>query len=120
METGMKTTYLRLFQGLAEIPDFDDPELKQYRIDPKYLEAAVRRIASGFGIPEEDMFNIVQDFNEMCLKKRVRNINRSYCIWGIVQGCKMFLRDRRELSYDRQVGDSGQTFRLINELLNDN
>jgi hypothetical protein len=114
----MKTTYLRLFQGMAEVPDFDRGELKQYRIDPEYLARVMRKIASGFGLSEDDMFNVIQDFNEMCLKRKVRNINHSYCIWGIVQGCKNFLRDRRELSYEGMTNDLRQTFEWIEEIIN--
>jgi hypothetical protein len=113
----MKTTYLKLFQGLQEIPSFDNPNLKQYRINPEYLAKVTERIAFGFGIPEDDMFNIIQNLNEMCLKKRLRNINHSYCIWGIVQNCKMLLRDKRELSYDDQNEKFKKEFEWIESLL---
>jgi hypothetical protein len=115
----MKTTYLKLFQGLSEIPDFDDPNLKQYRISPEYLAKVAKKIAFGFEIPDDDMFNIIQNFNEMCLSKRLRNINHSYCVWGIVQGCKKFLRDGREMNYDFQSEEFKNEFEWIEGLLDD-
>jgi hypothetical protein len=114
----MKSTYLKLFLGLQEIPNFDNPNLKQYRIDPEYLSKVAKRISFGFGISDDDMSDIIQGFNEMCLEKRVRNINHSYCILGMVQGCKKFLRDKRELSYDDQNENFKKEFGWIESLLN--
>jgi hypothetical protein len=119
----MGTTYLKLFRGLAEIPNFDDPGLRQYGIDPEYLAKVAGRIAFSFDISDDDMFNIIQNFNEMCLSKRLRNINHSYCVWGIVQGCKTFLRDSRgpggEPGFEFQDKEFEGEFEWIEKLLDE-